>query len=192
MPSWKNSTSEQRRGDRRPGPEAVCGGVGRDKITVANGNRALPGRSHRVGVTTDGAENAPRLRVTYGEDSKESKPPLKHRVETHTARAQDSSTPVPERWRSRGARLRESPRPLDASQFGQPTPVRHTAVDVTQLFSLRENAIAKEPGSRYVKPWRCVSRLGLANGGLDSLESSPYVTLSRGVFSASSLVSPIR
>src|SRR5215469_9180767 len=41
-----------------------------------------------------------------------------------------------------------------------------TSVDVTQLFSLRENAIAKEPGSRYVKPWRCVSRLGLANGGL--------------------------
>jgi hypothetical protein len=29
-------------------------------------------------------------------------------------------------------------------------------------------------------------------GGLDSLESSPYVTLSRGAFSASSLVTPIR
>jgi len=35
------------------------------------------------------------------------------------------------------------------------------AVDVTVLFSLRENAIAKEPGSSYPKPWRCVSRLGL-------------------------------
>jgi hypothetical protein len=33
-------------------------------------------------------------------------------------------------------------------------------VDVTVLFSLRENAIAKEPGSSYHKPWRCVSRLG--------------------------------
>ena len=33
--------------------------------------------------------------------------------------------------------------------------------DVTVLFSLRENAIAKEPGSSYLKPWRCVSRLGL-------------------------------
>ena len=55
-------------------------------------------------------------------------------------------------------------------------------VDVTQLFSLRENAIVKEPGSSYFKPWRCVSRLGLMNGGLDSLESSPYVTLSRGAF----------
>jgi len=43
----------------------------------------------------------------------------------------------------------------------------------TQLFSLRENAIAKEPGSSYVKPWRCVSRLGLLIGGLDSFESSP-------------------
>jgi hypothetical protein len=29
-----------------------------------------------------------------------------------------------------------------------------------RLFSLRENAIAKEPGSSYLKPWRCVSRLG--------------------------------
>src|SRR5262245_28102918 len=65
-------------------------------------------------------------------------------------------------------------------------------VDVTQLFSLRENAIAKEPGSSYFKPRRCVSRLGLANGGLDSWESSPYVTLSRGAFSASSLVTPTR
>src|SRR5204862_5752214 len=87
-------------------PEAVCGGVGREKNTVANGNHALPGRSRRVGVTSDGAENAPRLRVTYGEDSKESVPPLKHRVETHTASAQSSSTPVPWRWRSRGARIR--------------------------------------------------------------------------------------
>src|SRR5215470_16612463 len=69
---------------------------------------------------------------------------------------------------------------------------KHTAVDVTQLFSLRENAIAKEPGSSYCKAWRCVSRLGLANGGLDSLESSPDVTLSRGAFSASSLVTPTR
>src|SRR5262249_54077292 len=30
------------------------------------------------------------------------------------------------------------------------------------------------------------------NGGLDSFESSPYQTLSRGAFSASSLVTPIR
>src|SRR3954464_13512988 len=84
----------------------MCGGVGRDQITVANGNHTLPGRSHREGGTSDGAENAPRLRVTYGEDSRESAPPLKHRVETHTASAQDSSTPVPWRWRSRGARIR--------------------------------------------------------------------------------------
>ena len=62
----------------------------------------------------------------------------------------------------------------------------------TPLFSLRENAIAKEPGSSYFKPRRCVSRLGLATGGSDSLESSPYVTLSRGAFSASSLVTPLR
>src|SRR5947209_6148990 len=71
----------------------------------------MPGRSHRLGVTSDGAENAPRLRVLYGEDSQESEPPLKHRVETHTASAQGSPAPVPWRWRSRGARIRESHRP---------------------------------------------------------------------------------
>ena len=38
----------------------------------------------------------------------------------------------------------------------------------TAIFSLRENAIAKEPGSSYLKPWRCASRLGLVIGGLDS------------------------
>jgi hypothetical protein len=32
-----------------------------------------PGRSPRIGVTSDEAEDAPRLRVTYGEDSKGSK-----------------------------------------------------------------------------------------------------------------------
>jgi hypothetical protein len=67
-----------------------------------------------------------------------------------------------------------------------------TAVDVTLLFSLREHAIAKEPGLGYPERWRCVSRLGLFNGGLDSLESSPHVTLSRGAFSAPSLVTPAR
>src|ERR1043166_3221172 len=96
------------KGQERGIHKAVRGGGGSDKsqITVANGNHAIPGRSHRVGVTSDGAENAPRLRVTYGEDSKESQPPLKHRVETHTASAQDNSVPVPWRWRSRGARIR--------------------------------------------------------------------------------------
>jgi len=59
-------------------PAAVCGGGGRDRSpsTVANGNHALPGRGPRVGVTRDEAENAPRLRVTSGEDSRESKPPF--------------------------------------------------------------------------------------------------------------------
>src|ERR1700731_220514 len=80
-------------------------------IPGAKGNHALPGRGHRDGVTSDEAENAPRLRVTYGEDSRESKPPMKRRVETHTASAQDSSTPVPWRWRSRGARIWGSHRP---------------------------------------------------------------------------------
>src|SRR6516162_9222788 len=70
-----------------------------------------PGRIHRIGVTNDGAENPPRLRVTNGEDSQESKPPVKRRANTHTANPQDSSTPVPSRWRSRAARIIGSHRP---------------------------------------------------------------------------------
>jgi len=60
------------------GLKAVCGGGGRDEsqVSVANGNHTSPGRSHRIGVTSDEAENAPRLKVLYGEDSKESKPPI--------------------------------------------------------------------------------------------------------------------
>ena len=45
------------------------------QLTVAKGNYAS-GKGHRVGVTSDEAENAPQLRVTYGEDSEESKPPF--------------------------------------------------------------------------------------------------------------------
>src|SRR5262245_54397309 len=71
------------------------------QVSVTNGNHALPGQSPRVGVTSDGAENAPRLRVANGEDSQESKPPVKRRVRTHTACAQDSAPPVPWRWGSR-------------------------------------------------------------------------------------------
>jgi hypothetical protein len=65
-----------------------------------------PGRTHRIGVTSDGAENPPRLRVTNGEDSQESEPPVKRRASTHTASTQDSPAPVPWRWRSRAARIR--------------------------------------------------------------------------------------
>ena len=43
---------------------------------------------------------------------------------------------------------------------GGPEATPPPAVDVTPLFSLRENAIAKEPGSSYPERWRCVSRLG--------------------------------
>src|SRR5438309_7559231 len=49
--------------------KAVCGGGGSDQsqVNVASGNHAIPASSHRVGVTSDGAENPPRLRVTNGE-----------------------------------------------------------------------------------------------------------------------------
>ena len=57
--------------------------------------------SARVGVTNDEAENPPRLRVANGEDSQESKPPVKRRARTHTASPQYTSTQVPWRWGSR-------------------------------------------------------------------------------------------
>ena len=74
----------------RSGPEAVCGGVGRGKSVLQTGATRSREVAARVGVTSDGAENAPRLRVANGDDSQESEPPVKRRVETHTASAQDS------------------------------------------------------------------------------------------------------
>src|SRR3954453_2165317 len=64
-------------------PERPCAGESAGKRSRLQTGTTRPGRGHRVGVTSDGAENAPRLRVTCGEDSNESVPPLKHRVE-HT------------------------------------------------------------------------------------------------------------
>src|SRR5438045_1860264 len=100
-PSKRKRRGEGR--DRRARPKAACGGGGSDESPTHCCKREPrdPGRNHRVGVTSDGAENTPQLRVTCGEDSKESAPPLKRRVKTHTTSAQDSSTPVPWRWRSR-------------------------------------------------------------------------------------------
>jgi hypothetical protein len=67
--------------------EAVCGGVGRDKSVLQTGTTRSREVSARIGVASDEAENAPRLRVTYGEDSMESDHHSPARVETHTAEA---------------------------------------------------------------------------------------------------------
>src|SRR5262245_60555469 len=73
---------------------------------------------------------------------------------------------------------------------------RHRAVrcvvDHTPVFSLRENAIAKEPGASYPERRRCVSRLGASMVVYAPPEPSPNHTLSRGAFSAPSLVTPAR
>ena len=87
-------------------------------------------------------------------------------------------------------RERHQQRPM--CSFVQIIPLDRGSVVATPLFSLRENAITKEPGLSYPESWRCVSRLGCFGGGSDSSESSPYVTLSRGAFSAPSLVTPLR
>src|SRR5262245_8422792 len=95
--------------------EAVCGGVGRDRSVLQAGTTRSREVSPRNGVTSDEAENARRLRVANGEDSQESKPPVKRRAKTHTTRAQDSSAPVPWRWGSRtgNRRLQGTSRQLD-------------------------------------------------------------------------------
>src|SRR5262249_13699400 len=71
-------------------PAAVCGGVGRDQSVLQTGTTRSREVATRVGVTSDEAENAPRLRVANGDDSQESEPPVKRRAATHTASAQDS------------------------------------------------------------------------------------------------------
>ena len=65
VPSQRKEKARRGEGSAGPPREAVCGGGGSDEsqLTVANGNHAIAGRSHRVGVTSDEAENAPRLRV---------------------------------------------------------------------------------------------------------------------------------
>ena len=68
---------------------------------------------------------------------------------------------------------------------------RHADVDVTPFFSLRENAIAKEPGSSYPERWRWVSRLG-ASLVAQTPSSLPVWDPEPGRFSASSLVTPTR
>ena len=89
-----------------PRPCAGEPAVTNHKSVLQTGTTRSREVSARIGVTSDGADNAPRLRVAIGEDSPESKPPVKRRAKTHTASAHDSSTPVPWRWRSREARIR--------------------------------------------------------------------------------------
>lgn len=64
-----------------------------------------PGVTER-GSPVMGPKTLPGSESHTGKTRRESAPPLKHRVETHIASAQGSSTTVPWRWRSRGARIR--------------------------------------------------------------------------------------
>src|SRR3954469_24298587 len=54
------------RARRRAGEAAVTS----HQLTVASGNRAAQAKSRRAGVTSDEAENAPQLRVCFGEGSR--------------------------------------------------------------------------------------------------------------------------
>src|SRR5262249_54738008 len=61
-----------------------------------------------------------------------------------------------------------------------PSGFKHTAVDVTGLFSLRENAIAKEPGSSYLKSWRCLCNDSVCDWWLRLLGVFPGCDLESG------------
>ena len=101
-------------------PRGSVRGSRQGKSVLQTGTTRSREVSARIGVTSDEAENAPRLRVANGEDSKESEPPLTRRVKTHTAITQDSSTPVPWRWGSRtGNRRLQRTRPFPQGLSGQ-------------------------------------------------------------------------
>src|SRR5262245_20146144 len=65
-------------------------------------------------------KTAPDAGCDSGKAPREPKPPRKRRVRTHTAITQDSSPPVPWRWRSRGARIRGCDRPKLLRRAGPP------------------------------------------------------------------------
>src|SRR5262249_25666371 len=68
-----------------PRPCAGEAAVTNHQSVLQTGTTRSQAASARIGVAIDAAESAPRLRVPYGEDSQESAPPLKRRVETHIA-----------------------------------------------------------------------------------------------------------
>jgi hypothetical protein len=69
-------------------PRGSVRGSRQGKSVLPTGTTRSREVSARIGVTSDEAENAPRLRVANGEDSQESKPPVMRRVKTHTASPQ--------------------------------------------------------------------------------------------------------
>ena len=108
-----------------PRPCAGEAAVTNHKSVLQTGTTRSREASARIGVTSDEAENPPRLRVANGEDSLESKPPVKRRVKTHTASPQYSSPPVPWRWSSRTGNRRlqgTSPQPVWSAHRGDLSP----------------------------------------------------------------------
>jgi hypothetical protein len=78
---------QEREGDRRACPEAVCGGVGRDESVLQTGTTRSRGVSARIGVTSDEAENLPGSESHAGKTPRSLRHHSSARVETHTARA---------------------------------------------------------------------------------------------------------
>src|SRR5262245_56230069 len=114
-PSGKRE-GERRGGTGGPAPRrgAGEGAWTGDQRTVASGNHAS--REEVTGPESPvmGPKTLPGSECDSGKAPGERKPPLKRRVETHTAGAQGSSPPVPWRWRSRAARIRGCDRPRRA------------------------------------------------------------------------------
>jgi hypothetical protein len=132
----------------------------------ATGPFSTPGSSPSLVLPGAHALRPARLSVLKtlpGSESSTGKPRrrLSHhwsnRVETHTANAQDSATPVPWRWRSRAARIRESSRPKRASRSPQraedgTTGARFRTFRRLMFSSLLQNSVRRS--SRQGTRWR--------------------------------------
>ena len=121
---------EDSRGIGVPAPRRCAGEVaGINHISrLQTGTTRLGDGVTRSGSPAMGPRTLPGSESSTGTARKRLSHQSKCRAETHTAGTQDSSTPVPERWRSRAARIWASSRPQPAGRGRQRAEDRNTEV----------------------------------------------------------------
>jgi hypothetical protein len=138
----RHGRTPQKREDRRgmgghaPRP---CAG----EVTGINQQSRLQTGTTRLGEGVPGSgspvmgpKTLPGSESSTGKARRSLRHQSKRRAETHTAGTQDSSTPVPERWRSRAARIWASSRPQPAGRGRQRAEDRNTEADWGMLPAL--------------------------------------------------------
>ena len=103
---------------------------------LQTGTTRLGERVPESGSPVMGPKTLPGSESSTGKARKSLSHQSKRRAETHTAGTQDSSTPVPERWRSRAARIWASSRPQPAGRGRQRAEDRNTEADWGMLPAL--------------------------------------------------------